>query len=211
VALRVEPGDKVLDLSAGHGARALVLASMLFAPKLQDGSTGANGTPPTAANAAPSSPAPDGASVLEMAGAEAGLLGPPSTEVPTAAWSSGGGRLVCNEPNKGKAALLEATLGSFLPPEMLGKQGCVSMTKVEISEKTPLALQRQGPFDKVVVEPPCTPSRRKGQGPEKQEAEDKGSAIGQRAEQAEAILRSAHIAPSWGHSGLCHHFSAETG
>jgi 16S rRNA C967 or C1407 C5-methylase (RsmB/RsmF family) len=172
VALRVEPGDKVLDLCAGVGARALVLASMLFAPKGQERPVGA---------------ASDPASVLEMAGAEAGLLGPPSA----AAWASGGGRLVVNEPNKAKVGTLEQVLGSFLPPDMLSKQGCVSLTKVEVSEKTPLALQRQGPFDKVVVEPPCTPSRRKGQGPEKQDVEDKDSAIGQRAEQAEAILRSS--------------------
>lgn len=144
-ALHVQPGQRVLDLCAGPGAKSLMLATMLFAPSL-GGKVGGD------------------SEILAQAGFEAGVLTAPSNHDATASIAArileSGGRLVCNEPNKTRAALLEGILASFLPASLLtvGSNGApaVAITRAEASEKAPLALQRQGPFDKVLVDPPCT-------------------------------------------------------
>eukprot|EP00930_Biecheleria_cincta_P084225 TRINITY_DN73715_c0_g1_i1.p1 TRINITY_DN73715_c0_g1~~TRINITY_DN73715_c0_g1_i1.p1 ORF type:complete len:433 (-),score=101.39 TRINITY_DN73715_c0_g1_i1:87-1313(-) len=166
LAVGAGPGEKVLDLCPGSGAKALVLATALFA--------------------APG-PATEGLPWLQSVGQETGALGGYCN-------SDAGGRthpstslLVCNEPSRQRAQRLEALLGSFLPSEVpitsvsAGKQahssiaGRVVITKVEGTDKPSLLpLQRLGPFDKVLVDPSCRPERE-----------------GKASEVAEALLRSA--------------------
>lgn len=163
LAVGAEPGEKVLDLCPGSGAKALVLATALFAA-------------PGAAT--------EGLPWLQAVGQETGALG---------GYSCSGERthpgcslLVCNEPSRQRAQRLEALLGSFLPSEVpitsggAGKQahdlaGRVVITKVEGTDKPSLLpLQRLGPFDKVLVDPSCRTERE-----------------GKVSEVAEALLRSA--------------------
>lgn len=134
-ALRVRPGEKVLDLCAGPGTKSLMLAAALFGCAGGEALSGDMGI----------------GSLLEMVGAEAGLLPAAPTD---------GGLLVCNEPSRLRAAVLEGVLASFLPQSLLGG-GRVVVTKAEGSERVPLALQRLGPFDKVLVDAPCSAARGK--------------------------------------------------
>lgn len=163
-ALDLQPGEAVLDLCAGPGAKALVIASMLFAPQ--------NGGPPEQ-------------SLLEQVGVEAGQLDRPGGQHR--------GRLVCNEPNKVRSTLLEGMLSSFLPSELLAKGGPVTVTKGEASEKVPLALQRLGPFDKILVDPPCTDARAQAFGGQnnRMEAERDASKLKRKTELIEVLLRCA--------------------
>lgn len=128
-ALEVAPGDRVLDLCAGPGLKSLVLAGALFAQHK------------TAA----------GASLLERAGTEAGVLGAGTGKAP--------GILVCNEPNKAQRALLDSLLTAVLPADHLRKGGPVVTTSVEASAMVSPVLKRLGPFDKVLVDPPCFAAR----------------------------------------------------
>lgn len=147
-ALHVQPGDKVLDLCAGPGAKALLLASMLFAP-----SSEAN---------TPTDP----------------------LELPE------GGLLVCNEPVKARATVLEDLLASFLPDHLLAKGGRVIITKAEASHNVPLTLQRLGPFDKVLVDAPCTASRGRG-GSAADNSETQPKEIKANSELQDELLRCA--------------------
>merc|ERR1719221_53164 len=73
-------------------------------------------------------------------------------------------RLVCNEPDRGRAALLDGVLSSFLPEKLLKKNGGVVMTTAEVGKganRVPPVLRAQGPFDKILVDPPCTSARGK--------------------------------------------------
>jgi len=124
-ALCVQKGERVLDLCAGPGAKALLLASALFASE------------------SPSK------TLLEAVGSEAGVLSRVGT----------GGRLVLNEPNKARANVLEALLEAWLPAELLAKGGGVVVTRAQIEDKVPLALARLGPYDKILVDAPCTAAR----------------------------------------------------
>mmetsp|Transcript_58183 Transcript_58183/g.104134 ORF Transcript_58183/g.104134 Transcript_58183/m.104134 type:complete len:371 (-) Transcript_58183:50-1162(-) len=112
----VKAGDKVLDLCAGPGSKALVLASQLFDP----------------------------------AASQAGTL------------------LVCNEPNKQRAGILEDVLKTFLPAELLKKGGSASgsvvLTQSEADTQPPLPLSRLGPFDKILLDlPRASPNRKLGE------------------------------------------------
>mmetsp|Transcript_25307 Transcript_25307/g.58978 ORF Transcript_25307/g.58978 Transcript_25307/m.58978 type:complete len:412 (+) Transcript_25307:63-1298(+) len=129
-ALLVAPGEKVLDLCAGPGAKALVLASMLLGT--QNGSS----TP----------------TLLERVGEEVGdAMKTPSDR----------GLLVCNEPHRARRAALDSILSSFLPRSLLGEGGSVVQTKAEASSKVPPVLKKYAPFDKVLVDPPCSAARAK--------------------------------------------------
>jgi len=131
-SLHVQPGDRVLDICAGPGTKSLALACALFAPA----------TPTTG--------------LLEMVGAEmAGGAGGAAAER---------GRLVCNEPDRGRAALMEGVLTSFLPGGLLKKNGGIVVTTAEAGKganRVPPVLRAQGPFDKILVDPPCTSARGK--------------------------------------------------
>uniref|UniRef100_A0A7S2DSB8 SAM-dependent MTase RsmB/NOP-type domain-containing protein n=1 Tax=Alexandrium andersonii TaxID=327968 RepID=A0A7S2DSB8_9DINO len=163
-ALDPQPGEAVLDLCAGPGTKALVLASMLFASQ-----AGGQADP----------------SLLERVGLEAGQLDAPAA--PTR------GRLVLNEPNKVRGTALEGLLSAFLPAEMLAKGGPVTVTKGDVSEKVPIALQRLGPFDKILVDPPCTDARAQAFGGQnnRMEAERDSSKLKRNAELIELLLRCA--------------------
>jgi len=163
-ALNPQPGEAVLDLCAGPGTKSLVLASMLFAP-----SNGGQADQ----------------SVLEQVGFEAGQLDRPGAPAQ--------GRLVLNEPSKVRGTLLEGMLASFLPAELLAKGGPVTVTKGEVSEKVPLALQRLGPFDKILVDPPCTDARAQAFSGKnnRMEAEHDASKLKRKTELIEVLLRCA--------------------
>jgi len=155
-ALCVQKGEKVLDLCSGPGAKALLLASALFAPDKAD---------PT---------------LLEAVGSEAGVI--PSRGNPM------GGRLVLNEPNKSRANILQDLLEAFLPADLLAKGGGVTVTKAEIEDKVPLALARLGPYDKILVDPPCTAARAKAVNPNYQYSK---TMVKQNAETQELLLKNA--------------------
>mmetsp|Transcript_107160 Transcript_107160/g.303027 ORF Transcript_107160/g.303027 Transcript_107160/m.303027 type:complete len:430 (-) Transcript_107160:109-1398(-) len=163
-ALRVRPGEKVLDLCAGPGAKALALASALLAP---EDST---------------------ADPLEQVGVEAGLLSSQSHQ--PHGTSAHGGLLVCNEPQRQRAALLEGALASWVPGRLLGKEGRVLVTRAEASARVPPALRKHAPFDKVLVDAPCTPGRSRARGG-KGQVESDGLATKRNAELAEELLRCA--------------------
>lgn len=165
LAVCAEPGEKVLDLCPGSGAKALVLATALFA--------------------VPSSTT-EGLPWLQAVGQETGALSGYCSGDAGERTPPGSSLLVCNEPSRQRAQRLEALLGSFLPSEVpvssgsAGKQapdraGRVVITKVEGTDKPSLLpLQRLGPFDKVLVDPSCRTER-----------------DGKASEVAEALLRSA--------------------
>mmetsp|Transcript_21103 Transcript_21103/g.57683 ORF Transcript_21103/g.57683 Transcript_21103/m.57683 type:complete len:410 (-) Transcript_21103:173-1402(-) len=165
-ALDPQPGEAVLDLCAGPGTKALLLASMLFAQQI----------------GGQADPNPN---ILEQVGVEAGQLD--GASVPMR------GRLILNEPNKVRSTLLEGMLSSFLPAEMLAKGGPVALTKAEVSEKVPIALQRLGPFDKILVDPPCSDARAQAVGGKnnRMEAERDSSKLKRNAELIEMLLRCA--------------------
>lgn len=165
LAVGAEPGEKVLDLCPGSGAKALVLATALFA--------------------APG-PATEGLPWLQSVGQETGVLGGYCNGDAGERTHSSTSLLVCNEPSRQRAQRLEALLGSFLPSEVPitsgsagkpahGLAGRVVITKAEGTDKPSLLpLQRLGPFDKVLVDPTCRTERE-----------------GKATEVAEALLRSA--------------------
>lgn len=73
-----------------------------------------------------------------------------------------GGLLVCNESSRPRALRLQRVLSSFLPSELLGPPSAGGRVAVTIADATggpPLAVQRLGPFDRVLVDAPCTSDR----------------------------------------------------
>ncbi|CAE7411603.1 NSUN3 [Symbiodinium sp. KB8] len=72
------------------------------------------------------------------------------------------GRLICNEMSRPRLARLQKVVSSFLPPEMLatGATGRVSLGNVDAATGSiPVPLQRLAPFDRVLVDAPCTSDR----------------------------------------------------
>lgn len=71
-----------------------------------------------------------------------------------------GGRLVCNDPSRARAQRLQRVLASFLPEALVGPSGRVSITTVDAATGAqPVAIQRLGPYDRVLVDAPCTSDR----------------------------------------------------
>eukprot|EP00928_Gymnodinium_smaydae_P044336 TRINITY_DN2957_c0_g1_i2.p1 TRINITY_DN2957_c0_g1~~TRINITY_DN2957_c0_g1_i2.p1 ORF type:complete len:377 (+),score=75.58 TRINITY_DN2957_c0_g1_i2:71-1201(+) len=138
LALGVRPGDRVLDLCAAPGGKSLVLATMLFAPAM-------------------AAPAPAGAEEAAAAAPESG----PAAALAWAKAAPTGGYLVCNEPSKPRAQRLQRVLSSFLPAELVGAGGRVSVatTDAAVGTPAPVPLQRLGPYDRVLVDAPCTSDR----------------------------------------------------
>merc|ERR1719506_643029 len=131
LALGVEPGDSVLDLCSAPGGKALVLASVLFAQ-------------PRTQQLAESPTAPTGGYAV----------------VPAAERQ---GRLVCNESSRPRCQRLRRVLDSFLPKELVALgTGQVHTTNCDAAVgggTPPLIIHRLGPFDKVLVDAPCTSDR----------------------------------------------------
>lgn len=139
LCMQVQPGDRVLDLCAAPGGKSLMMACRLFAPQV-------------ASEAAPT-------------GSQA------TSEQVTAAWAARmaaaampeGGLLVCNEASKPRAQRLERVLRSFLPAELIGPPAAGGRVAVTLADATaatpPTAIQRLGPYDKILVDAPCTSDR----------------------------------------------------
>ncbi|CAE8619873.1 unnamed protein product [Polarella glacialis] len=124
LAVGVQPGERVLDLCAGPGAKALVLATLLFASPTTQGPW------------------------LQSVGLETGLLqgGPPSSAgllVCNEPNRSRAGQLAA-----ALASFLPADILGGAGP------GRLVITQVEATERAPLPLKRLGPFDQVLVDPP---------------------------------------------------------
>lgn len=88
----------------------------------------------------------------------ASMLFAPKDAQPTGPTTSGG-LLVCNEPNKVRRAALEDMLRSFLPAELVQKNGSVVVTQFAVppmstSFKPEAAFRRYMPFDKILIDPP---------------------------------------------------------
>mmetsp|Transcript_63936 Transcript_63936/g.180009 ORF Transcript_63936/g.180009 Transcript_63936/m.180009 type:complete len:213 (+) Transcript_63936:92-730(+) len=101
------------------------------------------------------------------------------------------GLLVCNEPNRARAAQLEGVLASFLPKDLLAKGGGVATTRAEASHAAPPVLQRLGPFDRVLVDPPCSSLRRQARDSSIAAQQRDPRAVKEAAELAESLLRCA--------------------
>lgn len=78
--------------------------------------------------------------------------------------------LVCNEPSRGRTQRLQRVLSSFLPAELLAPGGGVYVTSAEATTNSgaaPISIRRLGPFDRVLVDAPCSSDRhlaRQGRG-----------------------------------------------
>eukprot|EP00927_Polykrikos_kofoidii_P066556 TRINITY_DN62138_c0_g1_i1.p1 TRINITY_DN62138_c0_g1~~TRINITY_DN62138_c0_g1_i1.p1 ORF type:complete len:530 (-),score=91.12 TRINITY_DN62138_c0_g1_i1:82-1671(-) len=135
LALGARPGEKVLDLCAAPGGKSLVLATQLFA--------------------APPAPA------LTASTGEGAV---PSGAAATHAWAATaptGGRLVCNEPSRPRSGRLQRVLDSFLPAELVqaGGRVTVSTSDATASRAPPVPIQKFGPYDRILVDAPCTSDR----------------------------------------------------
>jgi len=173
LALGVEAGDYVLDLCSAPGGKALVLASLLFRPPAASPSTSGGGYDAQTETAeapiveAAAHPAPttrhratgtvpiEVHSLVILARPDRGTVN--SSPVRP-------GRLVCNESSKNRYYRLRRVLEGFLSPELLAPSGHqpVHVTNCDAATGTgapPVALQRLGPFDKVLVDAPCTSDR----------------------------------------------------
>merc|ERR1712072_290583 len=72
------------------------------------------------------------------------------------------GRLVCNEPSRQRGERLQRVLTSFLPTEYTDAASrCVHVTLTDAASGShaPLQIQRFGPYDKILVDAPCTSDR----------------------------------------------------
>eukprot|EP00746_Dinoflagellata_sp_MGD_P022896 gnl/MRDRNA2_/MRDRNA2_153596_c0_seq1.p1 gnl/MRDRNA2_/MRDRNA2_153596_c0~~gnl/MRDRNA2_/MRDRNA2_153596_c0_seq1.p1 ORF type:complete len:362 (+),score=61.69 gnl/MRDRNA2_/MRDRNA2_153596_c0_seq1:47-1087(+) len=73
------------------------------------------------------------------------------------------GRLVCNEPSRPRSQRLQRIVTSFLPSELLQPRppqaANVSFSTVDVCQESPSALNRYGPFSKVLVDAPCSSDR----------------------------------------------------
>lgn len=82
-------------------------------------------------------------------------LGPRKSALP-------GGRLVCNEFSKAKAALLQRAMSDFLPSELMGTSQGTSPSIVITSAdpSTPHnSFERLGPYDRILLAPACNADR----------------------------------------------------
>lgn len=70
--------------------------------------------------------------------------------------------LVCNEPSRPRAQRLQKVLSSFLPGEFLAPGGGVHITMEEATASKagpPVSIRRLAPFDRILVDAPCTSDR----------------------------------------------------
>eukprot|EP00930_Biecheleria_cincta_P088058 TRINITY_DN77295_c0_g1_i1.p1 TRINITY_DN77295_c0_g1~~TRINITY_DN77295_c0_g1_i1.p1 ORF type:complete len:358 (-),score=57.38 TRINITY_DN77295_c0_g1_i1:164-1237(-) len=104
-----------------------------------------------------------GCSVLDLCAAPGGK----SLMLASIMFGSGtsSGKLVCNEMSRPRCQRLQRVLSSFLPPDFLspGAGGRVTVTNTDATPSSggtpPQLLQRLAPFDRVLVDSPCTSDR----------------------------------------------------
>ncbi|CAE7322435.1 NSUN3 [Symbiodinium pilosum] len=143
-------------------------------------------------------PAP-GASVLDLCAAPGGkslMLASLLFAGRSAAGGDSSGKLICNEMSRPRLARLQKVVSSFMPPEMLaaGASGCVSLVNVDAATGSiPVPLQRLAPFDRVLVDAPCTSDRHLVQQGQSALAHWAAGAVKANAERQLELLRAAAV------------------
>lgn len=147
LALRVKPGDAVLDLCSAPGGKALMLASLLFNSSARQSDNeiveAVNVPLPEKSSEGYTSVAPPERKKVVQPAERAGLL-------------------VCNESSRPRCQRLRRNMASFLPPHLLAAGGQVHVTNCDAATASDVAMvpiQRLGPFDKILVDAPCTSDR----------------------------------------------------
>lgn len=127
-----------------------------------------------------------------------------------------GGRLVCNDSSKPRALRLQRVLSTFLPQELLapgGKAPIVSVTSVDAATgNSPVAIQRLGPYDRILVDAPCSSDRHLARQGGSALAHWASGAVKANAERQLELLRCVHEpnctccshAETWRPPGLQH-------
>jgi len=71
-----------------------------------------------------------------------------------------GGRLLCNESSRPRAARLHCVLSSFLPSDFTVAGGRVQVSMADATHASPaVPIQRLGPYDCILVDAPCSSDR----------------------------------------------------
>jgi len=71
-----------------------------------------------------------------------------------------GGRLLCNESSRPRAARLQRVLSSFLPSDLTLAGGRVQVSMADATQASPaVPMQRLGPYDCILVDAPCSSDR----------------------------------------------------
>jgi len=207
VALGVEPGDSVLDLCSAPGGKSLVLASILFTAAANGAllAPSQHATPWLEASFTPlHNPA------LKLSKGwqnprntqsrfpQENLTLPidPEAEAEAAKPPAVVSKLVCNESSRSRCQRLRRALAGFIPSDMLANGPANAQIHTTNCDAVAgggalMAVQRLGPFDKILVDAPCTSDRHLVQQGTATLSKWAAGAVKANAERQLALLRAA--------------------